>query len=157
MCCAQPSNKMVLNVLIALYAAFLRWHLAGANWTVMFSSFLRKEMRSVDTSLSRMWKVGRSPSAFRFLMIVVTALIWLAFFLLFMGSANTWKTEKVQPNQGRHDNHPKAKGDRTATYVPHPRQWGIDRPNWIPWNWWKYHRPVGARRMPLQERGRKSN
>ena len=46
-------------------------------------------MRSVETSLSRMWKVGLSPAAFSFLMIGVTALIWLAFFLFFMGSLNT--------------------------------------------------------------------
>ena len=57
----NPAMKWFFNVLIALSAAFLQWHPAGANWTVMFSSVLRKAMRSVDTSLSRMWKVGRSP------------------------------------------------------------------------------------------------
>ena len=36
-------------------------------------------MRSVETSLSRMWKVGRSPAALSFLMIAVTAMIWLDF------------------------------------------------------------------------------
>ena len=36
-------------------------------------------MRSVETSLLRMWKVGLSPAAFSFLMIFVTALIWLVF------------------------------------------------------------------------------
>ena len=71
----SPAIKWFLNVLIALSAAFLRWHPAGANWTVVFSSVSRKAMRSVYTSLSRMWKVGRSPAAFRFLMIVVTDLI----------------------------------------------------------------------------------
>ena len=42
-------------------------------------------MRSVDTSLSRMCNVGCSPAASSFLMIVVTALIWLAFFSVFRG------------------------------------------------------------------------
>ena len=32
------------------------------------------------------------------------------------------KTEKFQPNQGRHDNHQKDEGGRTATNFPHPRQ-----------------------------------
>ena len=85
----SPAIKWFLTVLIALSAAFLRWHPEVTNWTVIFSLVSRKAMRSVDTSLSRMWKVGRIPAAFRFLMIVVTALIWLAFFLFFMGSANT--------------------------------------------------------------------
>ena len=80
MCCAQPRNEMVFNVLIALSAAFLRWHPAGANWTVMFSSVSRNSMRSVNTSFLRMWNVGCSPAAFSFLIIVVTALIWMAFF-----------------------------------------------------------------------------
>ena len=75
-----PAIKWFLNILIALSAAFLRWHPAGANWKVMFSLVSRKAMRYVDTSLSRMWKVGRSTAAFRFLMIVVTTLIWLVFF-----------------------------------------------------------------------------
>ena len=85
----SPSIKLFLNVLIALSAAFLQWHPAGANWRVMFSLVSRKEMKSVDTSLSSMWKVGLSPAAFNFLMVVVTALIWMAFFLFFMGFANT--------------------------------------------------------------------
>ena len=85
----NPAMKWFFNVLIALSAAFLQWHPAGANWTVIFSSVSRNSMRSVETSLSRMWKVGLSPAALSFLMIVVTALIWLAFFLFFMGSANT--------------------------------------------------------------------
>ena len=76
----SPSMRWFLNVQIALSAAFLRWHPACANWTVVFSSVLRNSMRSVDTSLLRMWNVGRSPAAFSFRMIVVTALIWLAFF-----------------------------------------------------------------------------
>ena len=36
-------------------------------------------MRSIETSLSRMWKVGLSPADLIFLMIVVMALIWLDF------------------------------------------------------------------------------
>ena len=67
--------KWFLNVLISISAAFLRWNLAGANWTVMFSSVSRNSMRSVDTSLSRMWNIGRSPAALSFRMIVVAALI----------------------------------------------------------------------------------
>ena len=81
--------KWFFNVLIALSAAFLRWHPTGTNWTMRFSSVSRTSMRSVDTSLSMMWNVGYSPAAFSFRMIVVTALIWLAFFLFFVGSANT--------------------------------------------------------------------
>ena len=85
----NPAMKWFFNVLIALSAAFLRWHPASANWTVIFSSVSKNSMRSVETSLSRMWKVGRSLSALSFLMIVVTALICLDFFLFFMRSANT--------------------------------------------------------------------
>ena len=36
-------------------------------------------MRSVETSLSRMWNVGRSPAALIFWMIVMMDLIWLNF------------------------------------------------------------------------------
>ena len=39
-------------------------------------------MRSVDTSLSRMWKEGRSPVAFSFLMIVVMAGVRPTFHIL---------------------------------------------------------------------------
>ena len=85
MCCAQPRNEVIFNVMISLSAAFLRWHPAGANWTVIFSSVLRNSMRSVETLLSRMWNVGRSPAALSFRMIVVTAFIWLAFFSVFHG------------------------------------------------------------------------
>ena len=76
----SPAMKWFFNVLIAFSAAFLQWHPTGANWTVMFSSVLRNSTRSVDSSLSRMWNVGRSPADFSFWMIFVTALIWLAFF-----------------------------------------------------------------------------
>ena len=81
----NPALKWFLNVLITLSYAFLRWHPAGANWTVIFSSVSRNSMRSVETSLSKMWNVGRSPAALSFWMIVVTALIWLSFFFVFRG------------------------------------------------------------------------
>ena len=85
----NPAMKWFLKVMIALSAALLRWHPAGANWTVIFLSVSRNSMRSVETSLSRIWNAGRSPAAFIFPIIVVTALIWLPFFLFFVGSANT--------------------------------------------------------------------
>ena len=70
---------------------------------------------------------------------------------------NPWRTEKVQPNQGYHKNHQRAEGGSTATYFPHPRQWSINRPHFLPQKRWKHHRSVGARQMPSQERSRKSN
>ena len=85
MCSVQPSNEVVFNFLIALSDAFLQWHPAGANWTGIFSLVSMNSMRSIETSLSRMWNVGHSPAAFSFKMIVVTALIWLAFFSVFHG------------------------------------------------------------------------
>ena len=49
----SPAIKGFLNVLIAISAVFMQWHPAGANCIVIFSSYSRKAMRSVDNSLTR--------------------------------------------------------------------------------------------------------